>query len=146
MWRPKISNRTFDWMGEKFAPLIDRDHFLGHSAIGNLKWNLPLVNIRKNGRLFEMELLIPGFEKDEIEIIVEDDILTVRGETTTKKVKSSEYILEEFDVKSFERRFCLGAGIGHEKIDATLKHGVLRLTFTDVPKEKEVEYQEIEVK
>ena len=132
-------------MGEKFAPMFDKDHFLGHSPIGVPKWKLPLVNLKKKGHLFEMELLIPGFEKEELEIIVQDDILTVKGEKSKKSSAASDYILEEFDVESFERRFRLDKGIGHEKIEAEYRNGVLKLTFIDVPKEKEVDYQEVAV-
>ena len=145
MWRPNIRNHTFDWMGEKFAPLIDRDHFLGHSAIGNLKHNIPLVNFKKEGYLFEMEVAVPGFAKDELEILVKDDILTIKGEKRGKKMETSQYILEEFDTDSFERRFRLGEGIGHEKITARYENGLLVISFSDVPKEEEKMYQEVEV-
>lgn len=146
MWRPKISNHTFDWMGEKFSPLIDKEHFLGHSPIGYQKWNLPAVNVVKKGNLFEMEIAVPGFRKDELEVIVKDDILTIRGEKSAKNGQSDTvYILEEFNKDSFERRFRLGQGIGHEKIEAVYENGLLKLSFIDVPKEAEKEYQEIMV-
>lgn len=145
MWRPNIRNRTFDWMGEQFAPLIDKGHFLGHSPIGFQKHNLPPVNLKQNGHLFEMEVSVPGFKKEELEIVVKDDILTIRGEKKEKKKEVSNYILEEFDTSSFERRFRLDQGIGHEKITAKYDNGLLLITFDDVPKEEEKLYQEVEV-
>jgi HSP20 family protein len=133
-------------MGEGFAPLIDKEHFLGRSAIGSKKWNLPPANVLKSGDIFEIELAVPGFNKKELEIIVEDDILTVRAEKVKKNgLIDKKYILEEFFRDSFERRFRLGEGIGHEKIKAEYKDGILRLTFTNVPKAAEKTYQEIRV-
>lgn len=144
MWRPNLANRTFDWMGERFSPLIDKAHFLGHSPIGYPKWNLPAVNILKKGNLFEMEIAVPGFKKDELEVIVKDDILTICGEKKAKNgQKDARYILEEYNRDYFERRFRLGEGIGHEKIQAVYHEGLLKLTFTDVPKEAERDYQEV---
>ena len=145
MLSAKIRNHTFDWMGGKFAPVIDGDHFLGHSPIGRQKWNLPPVNVKKKDQLFEMELMVPGYEKNELEIIVEDDILTVRGEKSDKNVKLSKYLLEEFGVSSFVRKFRLGEGIGREEIHAEYKNGLLKITFTDVAKEKERNYQAVEI-
>ncbi len=146
MWRPGIHNRTFDWMGEGFAPLIDKEHFLGRSSIGNKKRTAPLANVLKKGDIFEIELAVPGFKKNELEVFVDDDILTIKGEKVQKNGLSDEkYILEEFDRHSFERRFRLGEGIGHEKIAAKYEDGILRLSFTDVPKAAEQTYQEIKV-
>lgn len=94
-----------------------------------------------------MEMAVPGFEKDEIEILLEDDILTIRGEKSkSEKVqKDEEFILEEFDFDSFERKFKLAASIAHEKITAKYDRGILRLTFIDVPKEEEKEFQTVKV-
>lgn len=146
MWRPKLNNRTFDWMGEGFAPLIDRNHFLGRSPIGNPKWNIPAVNVLKKENLFEMEIAVPGFDKRELEVVVKDDILIIKGEKARKNGQlDAKYILEEFQRDAFERRFRLGQGIGHEHIHAVYENGILKLTFSDVPKEIEKIYQEIAV-
>ena len=55
MWRANIKNRAFDWMGEEFARLIDRNHFLGRSAFDIPYRKKPPVNIIRVGKLYEME-------------------------------------------------------------------------------------------
>ncbi|MCB0581051.1 MAG: Hsp20/alpha crystallin family protein [Phaeodactylibacter sp.] len=146
MWRAKIRNRAFDRMGEEYARLIDPNHFLGRSAFDIPYRNVPPVNILRNGALFEMEVMVPGFTREELEITVKDDILTIRGEkSATKGDKKDNYILEEFDFDSFERKFRLANAIGHEKITARYDNGILRLTFVDVPKEEEKAYKKVAV-
>ncbi|MDX1666345.1 MAG: Hsp20/alpha crystallin family protein [Saprospiraceae bacterium] len=151
MWRPNIKNRAFDRMGERYARLIDPDHFLGRSAFDiRRNWDhlRPPVNIvkKEGGKIFEIELAIPGFRKEDIEIMVKDDIMTVKGEKSRReKGESSEYVLEEFDFDTFERRFLLSPSISHEKITATYRKGILLITFTDVPKEEERASQKVKV-
>lgn len=133
-------------MGEEYAKLIDRDHFLGRSAFDIPYKKMPPVNIIQDGKLYEMEVLVPGFTKEELEVTVKDDILAIRGEKSESKGgKNDKYILEEFDFDTFERKFKLANAIGHEKITAKYENGVLRLTFTDVPKEQEKAYKKVAV-
>lgn len=149
MWRPKIKNRAFDRMGERYAPFIDPDHFLGRSAFDihrKKEEKIPPVNIRHDGKIFDLELAVPGFKKDEIHITVKDAILTIRGEKSKKEsAAKSKYIIEEFEFDSFKRSFRLVSEVACEKINAKYKNGILTLTFIDVPVEEEKSYQEVEV-
>lgn len=151
MWRPDIRNRAFDRMGERYAPIIDPDHFLGRSAFDiERPRNFPKANIKQkgeNGEIFELELAVPGFSKEEIEIQMNDDLLTIRGnKSKSVEVKEAdEFLMEEFAIDSFERKFRVAASIAHEKITARYENGILRLTFIDVPKEEEKLFQTVEV-
>jgi HSP20 family protein len=106
----------------------------------------PAVNMKKNGELFEMQVAVPGFAKEDIEITVKDDILTIRGqkETAAEEVRC-DFVINEFNTDSFERKFKLNKGIGHEKIKAKCENGVLTLTFIDVPTVEEKWYKKVEV-
>ncbi len=120
-WRPKI------------APLSDRPHFMGRSAL-DVRWNTkkPAVNIKQDGVHFEMKIVMPGFAKDEIIITVDNDILTVRGEKKRLEKADSAFVLQEFDMDVVERKFKLAKNIGREKIDAVYRNGILTLTFEDI--------------
>jgi HSP20 family protein len=121
------------------SPWINRPHFLGKNAL-EVRWNKgkPAANIKKEGALFELEIAIPGFSKEEISITVKDDILTVKAEKEhLTEEETSEYILREFEADKMERQFRLAEGLGKEGIRAHLEHGILKLTFVDVPVEKE---------
>lgn len=146
MWRSNISNRAFDRMGERYAHLIDPYHFWGRSALdwSDKKYNIPPVNLHRTDQIFVLEIAVPGFAKDEIEITVNDDILKIRGEKAQKEESPDKaLILEEFNYDSFERNFRLAKGLGHEKITARLDAGILRLEFIDVPEDQEKMYQKV---
>lgn len=147
MWRANIKNRAFDRMGERFAPLVDPYHFLGKTAfdIKRKPWE-PAVNIRHTDTLFEMDVAVPGYKKDEIKIVLENGFLIIKGEKKTKhREEKDDYIMEEFGFNSFERSFHLNDSISHEKVHASYKDGVLHIEIEDVPKEEEKAYQEVAI-
>jgi HSP20 family protein len=147
MLRAKISNHAFDRMGERYAPLIDPYHFLGQSAFDiPYAKKEPSVNVLHKGPLFILEVAVPGFKKEELEIIVDNEVMTIRGEKTGgQKRPDLEYIIEEFERDGFERKFKLARRIASEKINAVYENGLLRITFVDVPVEEEKSYQNVMV-
>ncbi|NBC06402.1 MAG: Hsp20 family protein [Bacteroidetes bacterium] len=147
MLRAPIQNRAFDRMGERWARLIDPYHFLGRSSFDvHLKEGRPPVNIIKNGKLFEMEIMVPGFKKGELDVSVDSGVLTIKGEkNVSHEDREGVFVLEEFDFSSFERKFKLADSIKREKISARYENGILRLTFVDVPEAEETDRQTVEV-
>lgn len=144
MWRPKIKNTAFDRMGERYAPLVDPYHFWGMSAF-DIK-RKPPVNIKKKGRLFEFQVAVPGYKKEELEVVLENGYLIIRGEKEKfGKEDAENFIVEEFDFDSFERSFRLNEHIAEEKVNATFKNGILFIEIEDVPKEEEKAYQMVEI-
>jgi HSP20 family protein len=102
--------------------------------------------LKRSGKLYELELAVPGFTKEEIQISVADAILRIKGEKRKQEdSKVDEYLLEEFDYSFFEREFRLAESIAQEDIQAKLEKGILRLIFVDVPEEEEKRYREVEV-
>lgn len=149
MWRAKIHNHAFDRMGEYFAPLIDRDHFLGHSAfdVPTTDSIQPPVHIVRKDGLIELRIATPpGYAKEEIEVMVEGDVLKVRGEKNQAGLNPDEAcILEAFDYYSFERCFKLSPKVAHEEIEARYENGILTLVFRDAPVEIKKTHTKIQV-
>lgn len=145
--RPNIHDRHFDWKRGGFVPPIDPFHFRGRSP--NLvkgKQNQAPINLKNENEIFTLEIFVPGFSKEEIDISMMDNTLYVVAKKLHKAVRpSSSYIINEFETDVVERTFRLAAGVGHEHIDAKLENGILYLTFTDVPREEEKVYQLIEI-
>lgn len=144
MWRPNIRNKTFDWMGEKFAPFIDRDHFLGHSSIGLLKWNLPVEESVDN-QLFEIQLLVPGFTKKELAVSIADDVLQVTGVKNRTKAALSEFVSEMESTDSFKRIYQLLPGTGRENFHATYRQGLLNIIVTRLGKKANQQNRSVKV-
>lgn len=147
MWRAEIKNHAFERFGEEFHPVLDSDHFLGRSSFDiPYQQTAPPANLKKDGDLFELELAVPGFVKDEIEITLKDNILIVRGEKSRAEHRpGAEFIMEEFDFDSFERAFKLAPGIAQEQIAASCEHGILKLSFTHTPVEEAHAYRKIKI-
>lgn len=146
--RPNIQDRHFDWKRGGFVAPIDPYHFRGKSPNQmkvTPKQKTP-INLKKENELFTLEVFIPGFSKEEIDVSVMDNTLYVRAKKLNQPVRpSSKYIINEFESDVVEHTFRLAAGVGHEHIDAKLENGVLYLTFIDVPREEEKVFQLIEI-
>ena len=97
---------------------------------------LPPVNIEETDSDYRLEVLAPGFSREEISLDVENDLLIVSG----KKPEPAEgdprrYRVREFAVAGFERRFRLGERIDREKISARMENGVLTVVCARTEKE-----------
>ncbi|QLG46308.1 Hsp20/alpha crystallin family protein [Costertonia aggregata] len=115
-------------MNEIFSP----DWFGGTE---NLNRTSPAVNIKENEKEFELEMAIPGGKKEDFNIEVDNDLLTVSSENKSEnKVSEENYTRREFSYTSFKRSFTLPETIDVDKIDATYDDGVLRFVL---PKKEE---------
>lgn len=70
---------------------------------------------------------LPGLEKDNIQISVEKDVLTIKA--TQKAEPARTYVHREFEPTNYFRQFRLGSKINQANIGADYKHGVLTLTL-----------------
>lgn len=89
--------------------------------------------IEKEDR-YELEIDIPGFKKDDIEIALTDNNLTVRGKVEEEKEeKGREYYLCERQRGTFARSFSLPEGVDADKVEADLHEGVLSINLPKTP-------------
>ncbi|MFT5385326.1 MAG: HSP20 family protein [Saprospiraceae bacterium] len=146
MNHPDIKSYFRDKRQHFIDPHIHGTHFLGRNAM-DVRWRMknPATNFRQEGFLFELKIAMPGFIKKDIQIHINNNILTVKGKKKKLEETPSEYILREFDVEVLERKFKLGKGIAYEKINAEYTNGILKITFIDLEGNKELSHREIEV-
>jgi HSP20 family protein len=108
------------------------------SAFGSGKsgrWSLDIDLIDRDDR-YVLRANVPGLELDEVEIEVEDDVLTVSAEhEETTEEKRDEYVRRERRFGSFSRSIALPKGVTAEQVDATCKDGVLEVTFPKASEE-----------
>ena len=110
-------------MNEIFKP----DWFGGMENLAN---NVPAVTIIENERDFNLELAIPGSKKEDFNIEVDNNVLTVSLEVKADETEKAEnFTRREFSLKSFKRAFTLPESINVSKIDATYVDGILRFTL-----------------
>ncbi len=107
---------------------------------------LPAVDIVEKDTAYEVTADVPGFDEKNIEVKVVDGSLSIKGERKSEKEeKKEDYYLSEREFGSFERSFSLPEGIDTDKIEASLKKGVLTVTLPKKP-EAQKPAKTIEVK
>jgi HSP20 family protein len=91
---------------------------------------MPAVNIRENEKNYEIELAAPGYKKSDINVAVDNGVLTISAETKDQTESGPEsYRRREFSCRSFSRSFVLPENIEDKDIDAHYVDGVLKLSI-----------------
>jgi HSP20 family protein len=139
---------------------IDRlfeDFTRGMDVLGQAQVNLvPSMDVVENDKEIVITAEMPGLERKDVEISLEDDVLIIRGE---KKVESEQgdkntqadksgnggknYHLSERSYGVFYRVLQMPSGVDPSKIRATMSNGVLKVT---IPKPARSQAKKIEVK
>ena len=96
---------------------------------------------------YQVSLAAPGMKKNDFNIDVEGNVLTISAEKEEKKEENDErYSRKEFNYTSFSRSFTLPDGINKDKIDASYENGLLRLHLPKTEEAKRLSAKHIEVK
>jgi len=97
---------------------------------------VPAVNIKEEASRYMIEVSAPGYAKDSLSIGVEEDTLTIKGETRTETEKKDErWISKEFRSGSFNRSFSLGGKVKVDGINAKYEDGILRVELPKMEQE-----------
>lgn len=118
---PSLMNEIFkpDWFG----------------GMENFKTSVPAVNIKENDKAFELELSVPGRSKEDFNIEIDENTLTISSEVKhEEETKKENYTRREFSYTSFKRSFSLPESVDEEKIDASYESGILKF---NLPKKEE---------
>jgi HSP20 family protein len=104
---------------------------------------LPTADIFETQDALQVILEMPGVEKTNIDLTVEESILSVRGRLDFSKYNNLQPLYTEYNVGHYARSFRLSSKIDVNKIGAELSDGVLTLTL---PKVEEARPRTIQVK
>lgn len=90
----------------------------------------PAVNTREGKDAYHVDVDLPGVKKEDINISVEDNTLTLSGKRETKKeVKEEDYYRVESSYGKFQRSFTLPENVDVENIRAASEDGVLEVVI-----------------
>ena len=103
---------------------------------------MPVVDIEETDEAFVVKAELPGVEKNDVSVNIENGILTIKGEKKTETEDKKRHRVE-CSYGSFIRSFTLPQSIKPEKVEAEYKNGILNLT---IPKAEEVKPKQIEIK
>ena len=120
-------NRLFD---DFFSNGVERS--LVHAAWTGDQLVAQAVDILDNDKSFKVEAELPGMKEDDVEVTINDNYLTIRGEKKeSKEDKGENYVCRERHYGSYQRTIALPETADTDKAKATFKKGVL---WVDIPK------------
>jgi len=150
-WRPfeslrKDIDRLFDDFSEDFWRRPIRSLAAFERAWPRKFAAAPVVDVAESDKSYEITAEMPGIDEKNIEVSLANGGITIKGEKKEEtEEKKKDYYVSERRYGSFERYFALPDGVDADKIQATFKNGVLKVTL---PKTAEAQQpaKKIEVK
>jgi HSP20 family protein len=115
-------NRLFDEVFRGF----DAPSMFGRMVPRNATW--PNVEISENEKEIRVVAEVPGLEEKDIEVLLEDRVLTLRGEKKSETEDKDRQFSERY-YGHFERRLAFDREVEEDKVAATFKNGVLVVTL-----------------
>lgn len=104
----------------------------------------PAVNVVEGKENFRLEFAVPGFAKNDFNVKLDNNLLTVSAEKKNEASKEDEnYTMREFSHASFSRTFTMPETVDASKIAAEYNDGILKLVL---PKKEEVKQKSLEIK
>jgi len=123
-------------------PVRDLDRFFGEDVFYGRDF-LPALDIYQDKDNVVAELALPGVDPKKVDIVIENDVLTVSGSTEEKQeVKREDYYHREVRTGSFSRSVVLPMAVKGDDTQAQYEKGVLTITM---PKEESVKPKKITV-
>ena len=98
--------------------------------------HFPPANITDKKDLYQIELAVPGMDKSDFTVKLDNNVLTISAEKKTENVaETDKMIRKEFSHRAFKRSFTIDNKIDSTNISARYKNGILTL---ELPKKEEV--------
>jgi HSP20 family protein len=104
---------------------------------------LPTTDIFENEDALTLVLEMPGVDRDNINISVENGVLTVEGRINFSKYEGLQPVYSEYNIGPYRRTFSISSRIDQEEIRAEMRDGVITLVL---PKAEQAKPRRIEVK
>ena len=128
---PTISKRTYSPL---FSSIFDDDFF---PVLSNRTSSMPAVNIKENEKNYILELAVPGMDKKDLKIDINEDVLTISSESKNETEENHDgYKRKEFSYSSFCRSFYIPENVNRDKIEATYKDGILNVELPKMEEDK----------
>ncbi len=125
-WSPMFPNRMFQEFDGMF------EDFGGETMNGGFS---PAVDVYEEGDMVVVEAPLPGIHIENIEVSIENDVLSIQGKSEKKtEVDDKEYYRKEVRYGSFHRAIALPSAVDGDKAEAKYSDGVLKVY---VPKASE---------
>jgi HSP20 family protein len=117
--KPKFTNVVEKFFGKKITDYVSHNEEVA---------TIPSVNIAEEDKAFEVSVALPGLDKKDIKVEIQNDCLIVSSEKKyEKEEKNKNWIRREYGYASFRRMFHLPESADQDKVQAEMKNGVLSI-------------------
>src|SRR6202453_3720152 len=119
----------FEGVQRDFESMLGR--MINGRGEGNIRLAPYAVDVREDADHLYVEAELPGFKKDEVDITLENQTLTISGErrNTPENEKKGDWLLNERRYTRFLRSFTLPPTVDSQTVNAKLQDGVLNITI-----------------
>ena len=149
-WRPRS---LLTWNPTEEMERLLEEPFLSQWPLLRVGWGrtprhemawAPALEMYEKDNNFVVKAELPGVKKDDVDVSITGDTLTIRGQKkASKEVKEEDYYRCESHYGSFSRSITLPASVDAKKIEASYENGILEI---HVPKAKEAVPTKVEIK
>jgi HSP20 family protein len=99
--------------------------------------SMPAVNVKEDDKKFSLELAVPGMDKKDLKIDINEDVLTISSESKHESEENGNgYKRKEFSYSSFYRSFYIPENVNRDNIEANYKDGILTVALPKLEEEK----------
>ncbi|GGK29822.1 hypothetical protein GCM10007962_25110 [Yeosuana aromativorans] len=117
---PSLPSWFDDFLGKSFG-----NEFMSNFNTGI---TLPAVNVIDGANEFVVEMAVPGLDKSDFDINVDNNLLSIGVEKETEQNEDTEnYTRREFGYSSFKRTFSIPESVDTDKISASYKDGIMKI-------------------
>src|SRR5438552_17830525 len=102
--------------------------FRGEGDGGN-RWAPYAVDVREDNDHIYVDVDLPGFKKEEVDVTLENQTLTISAERSDAKETKGDYLMKERRYSKFLRSFTLPPTVDEKQVDAKLNDGVLYIVL-----------------
>lgn len=137
--------RNANWIPSLFNELFGNDfNWLNPTT----RKSTPAINVLESDKDYKVELAVPGVQKEDSNVKINDDTLTIAVEkhSSAEEADKRKFLRQEFSYAKFEQRFTLPEDVDKKAIKAEVRDGILNITLPkQEPKAEEEMWQNIEI-
>ena len=122
------------------------EDFINNLFGSNIYNDIPPYNIIDNDKEFLIEFSVPGFDKKDFLLEVEENNLKVSKLSSKNNKTENNFFKRQFNYSQFEKNFTIPEEVSIEKINSKYENGILKIFLPKIKEFKQTKIKSIQVK
>ena len=122
------------------------EDFINNLFGSNIYNDIPPYNIVDNDKEFLIEFSVPGFDKKDFSLEVEENNLKVSKLSSKNNKTENNFFKRQFNYSQFEKNFTIPEEVSIEKINSKYENGILKIFLPKIKEFKQTKIKSIQVK